>query len=267
MKCKSCTGEVPSKFTHAILVNICPLCGEVIMDSELQAALKDLKAAMGAVDSYSQEIFDWLKSNYNLYTSTDLEEKVQAAVNAVTEDFNKKFEGMKALKLPAKVEATKEVSVENVELDANGNQISGPTIQTSEQTNKFFKNAEANKIVDRQKNFKQIIKQIKEQGSPALLDESGKAGVITPDMASNMQSMDNEELAELRAAFGEDELQSGLDGDFDYEDEIPSVVLNMSKGANGINTKDLTKLQNLQNKSARAKSEMAKNGSVGFIRR
>jgi hypothetical protein len=262
MKCKSCQGEVPPKFTHAILMNMCPLCGEVIMDEELQVSLKALKEAMNAVKAYPAEIFDWLKSNFNLVTQEELNAKVKEAEEKV-------LRSRPAAPVSAKIIAEK---TEEVQLDGDGNQISGPSLQQADQTNKFFKNAEANKVLDKQAHFKSIIKQIKKSGGTSIDDGEGGGGAITPEiMGMSAEDVDPVELADLRAAFGDtsEDIHSGLDpSDIDYEDDIPSVVMNMANkasGGTGVNQRDLLKLQNL--KSASAKSQIAKTGSVGLIRR
>jgi hypothetical protein len=66
MKCKSCTEEIPSKFAHAISVNICPLCGKEIMDTKLQSILNDLSNIFNESKDYMKEIEDWLASNFQL---------------------------------------------------------------------------------------------------------------------------------------------------------------------------------------------------------
>lgn len=66
MRCKSCKEDVPPKFVHAISVNVCPLCGQEIMDAELQSILNDLKSVMDKTAKYADETADWLFSNYGL---------------------------------------------------------------------------------------------------------------------------------------------------------------------------------------------------------
>src|SRR5271168_5392906 len=66
MKCKSCQEDVPPKFTHALAVNICPLCGQEIMDIRLKNILGELKVALGDAKDYMDEVEDWLYSNFNL---------------------------------------------------------------------------------------------------------------------------------------------------------------------------------------------------------
>lgn len=272
MKCKSCEGEVPPKFAHAIAMNMCPLCGEEIMDKELQVILVELKSCMtDGVAQYPETIFDWLKSNYHLYTEDEVQAKVKEAEVKTAEAVKATIVATTGNKgLPTKESAKK------IELDKDGNQVAGPALQSQEKTNKFFKNALIDKTVDQQSHFKNIVKQIKKSGSPMLFDEEGTSGVITPDMAEQMGQMDAEEVAALNAAFGNDEesgINSGLDSsDMDYEDEIPAIVSSnpafMQQGNSGqVNMKDVARLQNQQLKSARAKNAMARGGSVGLIRR
>jgi hypothetical protein len=278
MKCKTCEGEVPPKFSHAILTNICPLCGEEIMDVELQSALKDLKSAMAAATNYPAEIFDWLKSNYRLHSDEDLAQAVTEASSKAEEMVRSTFTGQKHQSRPVD-KKTVEEQLQEVKLDENGNQISGPALQSSDQTRKFFKNALVTRTLDNQSHFKNIVKQIKKSGGTSVPDESGGSNVFTPDMAEMMDGddggggsgqVDPAELAQLKAAFGDtSDYTSGGSSD-DIDDPIPSIVLNMAdRAANngGSGQRDLVKLQALQNKSAKAKSEMARSGSVGLIRR
>ena len=71
MQCKSCKNDIPPKFIHAISVNICPLCGQGIMDAELQSILNELKSVMDKSDKYKDEVSDWLFSNYGLKKSNN----------------------------------------------------------------------------------------------------------------------------------------------------------------------------------------------------
>lgn len=274
MKCKSCEGEVPPKFAHAIAMNMCPLCGEEIMDKELQVILVELKNCMtDGVAQYPETIFDWLKSNYHLYTEEELQARIKEAETKTAEAVKASLVATTGNKgFPNKESAKK------IELDKDGNQVAGPSLQSQEKTSKFFKNALIDKTVDQQSHFRNIVKQIKKSGSPMLFDEEGTSGVITPDMAEQMGQMDAEEVRALNAAFGNDEeeggINSGLDSsDMDYEDEIPAIVasnpafMQQGGGQGQVNMKDVARLQNIHAKQARAKNAMARGGSVGLIRR
>lgn len=263
MKCKSCQGEVPPKFAHAIAVNCCPLCGEEIMEEELQKTLVYLKGAMALLEKYPAEILDWLESNYNLVSIDDAKVRFKEIVEVVKE-----------VPVFREVVAEKKPAPSVTEVDEKGNQVKGETLLDATQTNKFFKNAEAAKIVERNQELRDMVNQIKKKGSEALVSEDGSSGAITPDMLN--AKMDPEEISELhQVLFSDDEdegVSSALDpyGDSDL-DEIPAVVLAMSgnakKAQGGYNPADIAKLQQLTGKSRRAGRELSEGGSVGFIRR
>lgn len=263
MKCKTCQGEVPPKFAHAIAVNCCPLCGEVIMEEELQKTLVYLKGAMVLMEKYPAEILDWLESNYNLVTIDDA--KVR---------FKEVIEVIKEVPVIKEVSERKAAQVDKTQADENGNQVKGETLLDADKTNKFFKNAEAAKIMERNQEIRDMVNQIKKKGSEALVSEDGSAGAITPDMLN--AKMDPEELNELNQVLfsdGEDEgVSSALDPYAgDDLDEIPAVVLAMSgnakKSSSGYNPADIAKLQRLTGKSRGAARELSEGGSVGLIRR
>lgn len=253
MQCKSCKEDVPSKFSHAILTNQCPLCGDAIMDEELQESLKLLKNAMSAVKDYPKEIFDWLKSNYNLYSQEDLNEKVAS---------------VKVAPQPRSVrQAHSEKESADVDLDSNGNQTTGVPLQDSSQTDKFF-NSPTN-TVTRNDYLKDLVNQIRTNGSPVLLGEDGTEGVITPEMAGNLSKSSSGLAAGLNAAFGntdEDEDSGSDDEYYDSDEEIPDFVLNMSKGKNN-SSQTLAKVQQVHQKSLNNSKKMSKTGGVGLIRR
>lgn len=251
MKCKTCQGDVPPKFTHALLVNACPLCGGAIMEEQLQKALKDLKSAMQATDKYKDEILDWLKSNFSLVTEDEMTVKLQEA----EESFKKTHRPSQSM--------MHQTAPNDVQLDENGNQISGAPVQSAEVTNKFFRNAEVKGTLQRKDHFKNMVNKIKNGEVPA---EDIATGIVTPEMLMNSDAppLDDEELEMLRHSGGDlDELNSGLDQDSD--DEIPAVVLNMANKA-GNSGKDFQALQKLMGKSSSVSRAMA-SGGVGKIRR
>ena len=241
------------------------------MDEELQSALADLKSAMTAAVSYPNEIFDWLKSNYDLYTLDDVTARLNEAEVKLKETF-----AQQAVKpIPKSAQALP--PPKTIEVDDDGNQLTGQVLQSPDQTNKFFKDPKASRAISKQDHFKNVIKQIKKSGTmPESEGISGGGGALTPDMieGSGEGGLDAEELAELNAAFGNDEpgIQSGLDDDMGYDDEIPAAVMNMANAAGGNisggpNKRDLMKLAALQGKSARASNAMRSGGSIGLIRR
>lgn len=280
MKCKSCQGEVPPKFTHAIAVNSCPLCGDEIMEADLQIALTELKSAMSATANYPEEVFDWLKSNYNLIPQSAMDEKLAMMESSFTARVQTEVDKAKAsfYKAGPRPKQTVQDDSDEITVDKDGNQTSGEAIQAPEQTNKFLKAAGVKKMVetkdrgmvDRSSHYKDIVNQIKKNGAPALLDEGGGSGVITPDM---IQALDPDETEELQAYFGNGPgVSSSLDGGMDDDDDIPSVVSAWSNQAKQsqsgtYNPKDVAALQQLHGKARQASRALSGGGSVGLIKR
>lgn len=257
MKCKSCSEEISQKFGHAIATNICPFCGQEIMSLELQVALSELCEVMKSTDQFKAEIFDWLQSNYQLISKDseeykDLVAKAESAMNKVA---------------PLK-NAIKKVDPKTVELDDNGNQLTGAPIQDQEMTNVFMKRAQ---VKPEPKNMRDIVNQIKKSGGASATSVGIEVGVeADPEEIDAIQS----ELSDL---FGGDSVSEEGNGSsfdaFDDLDEIPAVVQAMASVASGgskggdYNARDVAKLQQLQNKSKHASSALSRGGSVGLIRR
>lgn len=65
MNCISCKEDIPSKFTHALSINICPLCGKEIMPEELKNVLAKLKIVFDDAKNYMNEVEDWLAANFS----------------------------------------------------------------------------------------------------------------------------------------------------------------------------------------------------------
>jgi hypothetical protein len=77
MKCKTCEEVIPSKFAHAIKTNVCPFCGENIMEEALQNILVELQTLMKAAEPFMEQVEEWLGSNYSLRKGGKLKEPSQ----------------------------------------------------------------------------------------------------------------------------------------------------------------------------------------------
>lgn len=263
MKCKSCQGEVPPKFAHAISTNTCPLCGDRIMDEELQSALKSLGEAMRATEKYPSEVFDWLKSNFDLVKQSDIKVKQTTAskvapksdVNSNSSDINYDNDFLE--------------EESDILVDSNGNQITGKVIQDSNVTDKFFKNAGVKQRSDK---LKDLVKQIKKNvvhSSHENINALNAEEISGEDLA-RMRPEEIEQLESMMSGSISGPSSALSSGEDSYEDEIPSFVLNMAnknKNNSEYNYKDVLKLQELQRKSSQARSEISRTGGVGIIRR
>lgn len=65
MQCMSCETEVNPKWQHAIDQNVCPFCGNHIMDDVLKDLLSTLTSTMLQLQSYPDQLNDWMLSNHS----------------------------------------------------------------------------------------------------------------------------------------------------------------------------------------------------------
>ena len=65
MKCTSCDTDINPKWLHAISNNVCPNCGQHIMQEHLKNLLTSLRETMEKLQEYPNEVDDWMLSNFN----------------------------------------------------------------------------------------------------------------------------------------------------------------------------------------------------------
>lgn len=275
MKCISCETEINPKWKHAIDINVCPFCGQHIMEEHLKNLLTTLGETMDKLKAYPEQVSDWLLSNHNYIKTDSPNLKLYLPKEAFKElrreldeeEFQEKKRSVVKIKNGLTGEE-EEVVVEKAMSDSK--------------TNSFFERAEAlppsgkNKkdgpksVAERTQHLKNLKAQIESEGSQALINETGKAAMIP---ASNMTEADPEEVAGWQAMLGEtDMVSSGLAGmsNGDDEDDIPPAVLAMSKRASKhsggeTNEQDLEALRRMQAKVQGSAKRLA-SGKGGFSR-
>jgi hypothetical protein len=246
----SCKTEINPKWKHAIDSNVCPFCGEVIMDLILRDLLSNLRKN---IDNFPPEFLphldDWLFSNYN-YVKAD--SKMLVKNKPEKEKPNNKY--------------TVKVDTEN-----GPQEIQAEKIQSEDKTNEFFKRAEAvrpnidgfNSTAEKTAHLKQMVQKIK-KGGTASSDQQIMDAELMAQMASDLENSEDKLI------------QSSLPSS-DDEDEVPSVVLNMASQYNknasqqngGVNMKDLMALQKMHDRVNNSKQnfESGENrGKGGFSR-
>lgn len=79
MKCNSCESEIDPKWRHAIDNNLCPFCGQLIMEESLKNLLSSARSILDELNnSYKNEFIEWAKKNYNLVYFEDQKQAQQA---------------------------------------------------------------------------------------------------------------------------------------------------------------------------------------------
>lgn len=142
MKCLSCDLEIMSTWKHAIEQNVCPFCGQAIMDPACTKLLSSLNSITSSLkESFPNHLEDWLEHNCDFVPKsklTELENKMKS-MGRVTRDTEQK-------------------------------QLESDSIVTSVQdqavTDKFLKNSGANRYLEetKSKDLKSLVSQIKSNG-------------------------------------------------------------------------------------------------------
>ena len=258
MKCKSCEAEINPKWKHAIDSNICPFCGESVMEEVLKNLFADLRDIMIQISQYPVELNDWMLSNYN-FIKTDSPDLINHLPTDQLDEFMKSKHKYKSKSDDGD---SKKFTVK-IQTEHGEEEVMAEKTQSEEKTNDFFKRAEAVKpnidgfksAADKTQRLKSIAQQIKKAGSPALtVNESGM--MISPEM---MEQADPEAVAEMQSllADGGGNIASSLSSS-DEVDDVPAVVLAMANKAQGKNSgssnaADLMKLQQMQDRVANSR--------------
>lgn len=239
----SCEMEINPKWKHAIDMNVCPFCGQNIMDDLLKNLFTTLRETMDKLGEYPDQLNDWMLSNHN-YIKTDS----PLLVNYLPEHYVSE-----PIKEPVREDKKFIVTVKT---ESGEQEVIAEKIQEDSKTNEFFKRAEIIKPggdgfqspSERNDHLKKMVQQIKRSGSTTV-DEKGTVSSIPPEM---IDSADPEAIAEYMSLMSDDNLVSSSLPSADIDgDEIPPIVLNMANQAvksGGSNSKDLLKLQQMHDR-------------------
>lgn len=265
MKCISCESEINPKWKHAVDSNICPFCGDSIMDENLRDLFSSLNNCMQNLQNYQEQLDDWMLSNFN-YIKTNSPNLIKFVPK---EELR---EASRSKKQDPEPQESKKFTVK-VTTEHGEQEVEAEKIQPEEKTHEFFQRAEAIKpgidgfhsATEKTEHLKKIAQQIKRAGNIS------RKGSSSEDSFMNMMDdADPEAVEEMQSLLSGNEIASSLDhGD---DDEIPSFVLNMankSKGHGGQNQADLIKLHQMQERmsNSRKNFESGENrGRGGFSR-
>lgn len=220
----SCESEINPKWKHAIDSNVCPFCGQNVMEEQLKKLFFELRLTMDNLLVYSDQLNDWLLSNYGFISIES-----PLLINYVSKD---------QLKSNSK-------TIDKVKTDKNEEEVLIEKSQVNERTSDFFKRAEAvrpnidgfNSPAEKTQYLKNLTNQIKNAGT-----------------SNNNEKADPEDIAKMQ------ELISESDSDIksslltpDDDDDIPAVVLAMANkgkqsGTHYSNNADLLKLQQMRDR-------------------
>lgn len=250
MQCVSCKIEINPKWTHAIDINVCPFCGDLILEEHLKNLFASLRATMDSLKDYPLQVNDWMLSNHN-YIKTDSPQIADFMPKDMLNEIKKSALDKEFQEKKSQQKHTVKVKTENGEEDVEVNKI-----QSEESTDAFFKRAETTKangefknITDKTQHFKNLTQQIKKAGTTSV-NESGGVSFISPEM---IEQADPEAVAEMQSLISDGNMVSSSLTTTD-DDDIPAAVLAMSKGAPGSSkASDMIKLQQMQDRLKRSK--------------
>ena len=248
MKCMSCTSEINPKWKHAIDSNICPFCGQNVMEENLKDLFTDLRLTMdGLVANYPEQLTDWLLSNYG-YIPTNSPNLINyVPKDQLRTEIKSKHGADEVENAKFKVK---------IQTDHGEEEVSAEKIQSEERTSSFFKRAEVVKpnidgfssTAEKTQHLKSMANQIKKAGSAAITNDAN--GFISAEMIENA---DPEAVAEMQSLMSESTTISSSLSSADDDDAIPSVVLamaNKGSGKSSANSADMIKLQQMHDRIA-----------------
>jgi len=267
MKCISCSADINPQWVHAIDMNVCPFCGQHIMEEHLKNLLVTLRETMDSLSTYQEQLDDWMLSNHSYIktNSPDLIKHIPAELTQELKkledenDFNKRKEAQKF---------TVKVKTEHGE-----EEVVAEKIQSEEKTSEFFQRAEVIKKSDRgispaekTQHLKAMAQQIKRAGTQSL-STSGSSMTIPPEL---LDGADPEAALEYEQIMSGNDISSAIAGD-SFDDDLPGgdFILQANQAMarkNGGNAKDLAHLQRLQSKSLEAKRNMVTGAKGSFSR-
>lgn len=161
MKCISCQLEIDPKWRHAIEKNICPFCGESILNPILKELLSSLFDTMTKLQEFPEELNDWMFSNFN-YIKTDAENLIDFVPPEL---------------LQSKPRSQSEKKTIKVKTDKGEEDIESQQVLSEQETNEFFKLSGAlqkkdgfSSIAEKTQHYKNLAEKAKKGEASLLID-------------------------------------------------------------------------------------------------
>lgn len=244
MKCASCDVNIDPKWKYAIEQNICPFCGQNIMDEYLKNLLISLSDTINKLSDYEEQLNDFMLSNFQFIKTTSKHLADYLTPEQLSEQELKFKSNVKKVKNHSDL---KEVNEEKQE-----NNI----------TSEIFKRADLLKDDSGKRKFNSIAEKMAYIKSIAEKEKKKKGGDETASMADiNISKLLQEDFSEF--AENPENLYDDEEDDLTVEDnmdKIPSAVLRASakaKNSDSLN-RDLETLKRLKNHAESLSSTFTK---------
>lgn len=234
----SCEMEINPKWTHAIDINVCPFCGQGIMEEHLKNLFSSLRQTMESLKDYPEQLNDWMLSNHNYIKTDSPNIKLYMPKKYIEEIKNQRDDEVyEEQKAAAHIEPNKKSIIKIDNGNGQEQEVVVEKVQSEEKTNEFFKRAEAVKpnidgfknTTEKTQHLKAMAQQIKREGS-TVINKAGLAAHLPPEM---IDSADPAAVAEFESILSGGEVQSSLPENNSGDDDIPSIVLNMANRSKG----------------------------------
>jgi hypothetical protein len=271
MKCMSCDMEINPKWSHAIDINVCPFCGQGIMEEHLKNLFSSLRQTMESLKDYPDQLNDWMLSNHNYIKTDSSNIKLYMPKGYIEEIKNQKDDEFEEQKIVVHIEPSRKSVIKMDNGHGQEQEVVVEKVQSEEKTNEFFKRAEAVKpnidgfksTTEKTQHLKAMAQQIKREGSTVI----NKAGLATHLPAEMIDSADPAAVAEYESIINGGEVQSSLP-DNSGDDDIPSIVLNMANRSKGkVSDQDPTaELERLQSRQDASRRNFTSGGKGSFSR-
>jgi hypothetical protein len=233
MLCISCSGEINPKWKYAVDNNSCPFCGSAIMPDEVKSLLVSLRDVMDKLIAYPEQLNDWLLHNFG-YIKTDSPDLIKFVPDEL-------LTKTKLVKSPSIEKTDNKKFTVKIDTDRGQEEVMAEKIQSDEETNEFFKRADAVKpgidgfasTTEKTAHLKKIVQQIKKSGTKQQAD-------------IEIEDADQEAIVEMQEILsGGNSIRSSIPDDED--EDIPPVVLAMARNSKGGASEqtDLAKLQQM----------------------
>ena len=271
MKCISCETEINPKWKHAIDINVCPFCGQNILEEHLKNLLADLAKTMLALQQYPDQVNDWLLSNYN-YVKTDSPDLASFIPKDTIKELRKaiddeEFENKKRTIKVKTADGEQEVEVQKIQSDAKTNSFFERAEALRDPPKKKGEEPEAPKsIAEKTQHIKQMAQRIKKEASQGIVGQADLASMMSAEGGGEVENP--EFVAELQSVLsGGDIVSSALPEPAGGDDDvIPGAENVVSRMANMVGNKataqerDMKTLQEMQNRVQNTSKKLGKGG-------
>lgn len=267
--------EINPQWKHAIDMNVCPFCGQGIMEEHLKNLFFSLRQTMESLQEYPDQLNDWMLSNHS-YIRTDSENIHLYMPKEYADDIRKQYDEqlIEDKKVKDKKAADKKFTVKVKNDKGEEEEVIAERVQSEEETSEFFKRAEAIKPniegykspAEKTQRLKAMAQQIKREGS-TVINQAGMASHLPADMIENADPSAVAEFQAMMSGVGDEVVSSLPDGGDD--DIIPSVVIamaNRAKGSQKDPDADLAKLHAQQQRVADSRRNFQSGAKGSFSR-